>query len=241
MSERRFFSLPIPAVGETVQLSAEESRHALKVLRLQSGDRLQLLDGAGVLAEAEVLAAEGRLARCRILAREVQEPESPRWHLYIAPPRGRNFEAVLKMAVELGVSRIVPILCRYAVSRPEQTGENWNAAMITAAKQAINPWLPELLPPQDFASALAGAPVPGFVGAPGGAGKLAGAGGVFSSAREVAVWIGPEGGFSDFEMQALQDAGVQPVTVGRYVLRVETAVPVLLAYLRAVLNISGGC
>lgn len=240
MSARRFFSPVIPGVSETVQLSPDESRHALKVLRLQNGDRLQLLDGAGTLAEAEMLPPEGRQARCRVLTRKTLEPESPRWHLYVAPPRGRNFEGLLKVAVELGVFRVVPVICHFAVSRPEQAGENWTAAMIAAAKQAINPRLPELLPPQDFSAALAAAPKRGFVGAP--AGTATAVGGQCGHPRpgEVAVWIGPEGGFSAEEMQALQAAGVQAVTIGRFVLRVETAVPALLAYLRAGLDFCGG-
>ncbi len=240
MSARRFFSPVIPGVGETVQLAPDESRHALKVLRLQNGDRLQLLDGAGTLAEAELLPAEGRQARCRILTCKTLEPEIPRWHLYVAPPRGRNFEGLLKMAVELGVFRVVPVICRFAVSRPEQAGDNWTAAMIAAAKQAVNPRLPEVLPPQEFSTALAAAPKRGFVGAPAGTGSVVGVECGPGRPDEVAVWIGPEGGFSADEMQALQEAGVQAVTIGRFVLRVETAVPALLAYLRAVLEFSGG-
>ncbi len=240
MAARRFFAPVIPAVGESVQLSSDESRHALKVLRLQAGDKLQLLNGTGVLAEAEMLSASGKQVVSRILSRETQSHAIPRWHLYVAPPRGKNFESLLRVAVELGVYRIVPILCRFAVSRPEQVGENWSATMVAAAKQAINPLLPELLPPQEFSVALGSAPALAFVGAPANAGQNSQSQATFSAARDIAVWVGPEGGFADFELQALAAAGAQSITIGRYVLRVETAVPALLAYLRALQNILGG-
>ncbi len=222
-------------------LSAEESRHALKVLRLQEKERVRLLDGKGTLAEAEMLPPEGRLARCRILSRTQQEAESPSWQLYVAPPRGRNFESLLRVAVEFGVSRVVPVLCRYAVARPEQSSDHWRAALISAAKQAINPRLPEVPAPQAFSLALAAAPQPGFVGAPGGVGRpLREMVPALAACRQIAIWIGPEGGFSDFEMQALEAAGVQPITIGNHVLRIETAMPALLAYLRAGLELARG-
>lgn len=228
----RFFCPGLqPGTGTAVQLPEAEGRHAVKVLRLRPGDEVLLLDGAGTVATATLSEAsrDGRQVSCLISQSQYFPQPEQKIHLYVAPPRGKTFDLVLKMATELGVWQITPVICRYGVAKPSESSENWENILQTAVKQSVNPWLPAIAEPTAFSAALSGASLPGYYGAvprddqpprpfPSG------------STPVLAVWIGPEGGFSEEETQALYEKGYCPLTIGQWTLRVETAVAALLGY-----------
>ncbi|MDD4537543.1 MAG: RsmE family RNA methyltransferase [Lentisphaeria bacterium] len=226
----------------TVELPAAESTHALRVLRLQAGDRLQLLNGSGIRAEAELLPPTnaGRRqqeAHCRIIAVEHCPEPAIALHLYIAPPRGKNMDAVLRTATELGVKRITPILCRYGVAKPENDKDSWQQTLIAACKQSGNPFQPAISPLQTFHDALAGHDAAaGFFGAVPRDNDQPIRPGERPAPHSVSLWIGPEGGFSLEENEALHTAGLRALTIGPWILRVETAVPALLGALYGLLE-----
>jgi len=235
MQVRRFIVASIPASGDVVMLPPAEALHAGKVLRLRPGDRLDLLDGAGVRAEAELTdGGEGRRfagMACRVLRREAIPEPALHLRLYIAPPRSRLMGDVIRGATELGVRRVTPLLCRFGVSRPDAGArEGWRQDAETALKQSGNPFMPEIDLPQDFAAALQAATEPGVFGAVPRPGPAPTGDGGRRGGR-LGLWIGPEGGFAAEEEQALYDRGFTPLTVGPWVLRVETAVPALLGRL----------
>ncbi len=210
-----------------VMLSADESRHATKVLRLEAGDSVRLLDGDGSVATASIAAVSKRGDSVLCTVSEVVRHERPRLRirLYLAPPRAKVMDLAVRFATELGVETITPIICRYGVSKPEGGKENWRQTAIVACKQSGNPWLPTFDAPLPFAEALAAAlefPVVGMV--PRGRSNAA----MPSENRPIGLWIGPEGGFAPEEEEALIARDAFPLTVGPCILRVETAVPALL-------------
>jgi len=248
MQIRRFHCEEIGPVGTQVSLDEGESLHALRVLRLEPGDRLQLLDGRGLVAEAELSPPppganprKVRVAVCRILECRQMPPPSLSLALYVAPPRGKAFELVLREAVELGVAEIHPVLCDYGVARPEESPDGWRATLLAALKQSANPYLPHLESPLPLSEALATRPTgaSGLFGASPGAEAraltaqtahgMAPAPSADASRQE--IWIGPEGGFSPAEEALLLTHGLKPVTLATCILRVETAVPALTGYL----------
>ena len=243
MGLRRFYCPEIPAPSGCVDLPASESGHALRVLRLGAGDRLVLLDGKGVRAEAELLEPERtgrrRLARCRVIRREQLPPPEPRLRLLVAPPRGKGMELILRQATEMGVWRIVPILCQYSVRQQasEPAARAGHADIVAAAKQSGNAFFPELTAPVPFAAAIATTPGAGYFGDT--AGLAPAAPELQADSREISLWIGPEGGFSATERVELLALRQQPVCLGRWVLRVQTAVPALLGWLMGRLDDSG--
>ena len=233
----RFFCDVMPAAGGEAILDPEESRHAVVVLRLRPGDRLELLDGAGAIAQAELLepmAAAHRRdpLRCRILERWQAPIPNRRLHLFIAPPKGRLMHQIVRDATELGVWSITPVICRFSVSDP--AGKNpeslWRADVAEACKQSGNPFMPKLHPPQTFATALAGAPATGCFGA---VPRLATMPARLPNHGDLAVWIGPEGGFSDEEHQAMLERGIVPLATSPWILRVETAATAVLGALQS--------
>ena len=235
MQIRRFMVALIPEVGADVVLPAAEALHAGKVLRLRSGERVDLLDGGGVRAEA-VLSQAGVGRRfagmaCRVLRRECCLEPALILRLYIAPPRARLMGDVVRAATELGVRRVTPILCAFGVSRPDAEAlDGWRQDVLAAIKQSGNPFLPVLDAPTGFAEAVRDASEPGIFGAVP-RGGLGGQASTPLAGNCFGVWIGPEGGFAAAEEQALSAKGFTPVAVGPWVLRVETAVPALLGRL----------
>jgi len=232
---RSFFCPDIPAPGREALLDGEEARHALRVLRLQEGELLRLIDGRGNRASAQVLGAAGRNRRsaliCRILDRQTWFPPRRRLHLLIAPPRAKFMAQIIHVAVELGAWRISPVVCEHSVARPEADAgsAHWQAEAVAAGKQSGNPFLPTLDPPRPLAVALTEVATPGFYGAlpdsaPAAATLPAGEG-------IIPVWIGPEGGFSRAEQAALAAAGHRPLALGSWTLRVETAATAIIGYL----------
>jgi len=235
MSRRRFFCTNIAEPGQQVFLAEPEANHALRILRLRLGDEVELLDGDGCAALATVVEAcdnrrELRLG-LQINARHRQAPPPWQPRLLVAPPRGKLMSQIIRQAIELGVMRITPIVCAFSVACP-QSSEPWQHDLIAALKQSGSRFLPKIDPPCTFAQALATAGSQGVLGSPerGGGGAAA-----FADWQPGAVdiWIGPEGGFSAEEIQALRQGNVVPVRVGPNILRVETAAVALLAWLWA--------
>ena len=223
----------------SVALPESEALHASKVLRLSIGESLTLMDGLGHTATAvvETISRRGSELVCKV--DEVLQSPKPRYgiRLYLAPPRAKIMEQVVRFATELGVARITPILCQYGVSKPDGSKESWLQTAIVAMKQSRNPWLPSLDEPVAFNAALASAAECSFLGAvPATAATCLLPSPETCRQKGVALWIGPEGGFSPDEEKAIMGQGACPLTVGPCVLRVETAVPALLGALYTLLG-----
>lgn len=223
----------------SVMLPESEALHASKVLRLAIGDSLTLMDGLGHTANAviETIFRRGSELVCKV-DEVVQNPKPCLGiRLYLAPPRAKVMELVVRFATELGVARITPILCQYGVSKPDGSKDSWLQTAIVAMKQSRNPWLPILDEPVAFNAALASATECSFLGAvPATAASCSQPDPDVCRQKGVALWIGPEGGFSHDEEKAILGQGACPLTVGPCILRVETAVPALLGALYTLLG-----
>ena len=128
--------------GASVRLEKSENAHLFKTLRAAEGERCLLMDGRGNIGEAEVAAGRTLILRSRESA---APPEPPAVHLYIAPPRRQKMDQILKQCTELGVRRIVPVICERSVSLPDSDSINgrWTELMFEACKQSGNAFVPE--------------------------------------------------------------------------------------------------
>lgn len=226
--ERRFFCPQLPAAGETVVLDEREASHFARVLRGRPGERLWLLDGQGGSAEAEALEVAGHGKRLRVagrvLRRDQAAPPAPGLRLVVAPPRGKLMGSIVRQATELGAAVIQPILCERSVAQPDAGALGaWQQEAVEACKQSGNRFLPRLLPPATWQEVLAQAPATGYLGVVPGSGPAAPAQ-ALETAGLVDFWVGPEGGFTPAEETALLAAGLRPLALSPWVLRVETAV-----------------
>ncbi|OHE82141.1 MAG: hypothetical protein A2107_07805 [Verrucomicrobia bacterium GWF2_62_7] len=226
-------------------LSAAEAHHAVHVLRLKSGDTVNVFDGRGHEAQCAVCEISGDSVNLKLLAQSNAAPLPCRITLAQAVPK-KNMDLILQKATELGVSAILPLISeRTIVQLDEQDTkklERWKAICLEACKQSGNNWLPELHPPQkarDFFSGLAekknsyalklvaslqpdSRPLK----------KILADSPRVSAASSVLVLIGPEGDFTPAEINAAKSAGCSPLSLGPLVLRAETAALYALSIIR---------
>lgn len=213
-----------------ILLNRDESNHFAKTLRGKVGDSIHLLDGLGNRAIAIISEINRNSVRGKIKSiEEVSNPET-RIHVYLAPPRHNIMTPLIKQCVELGVWSINLIECDFSVSKPKDKKGAFESEIIAGAKQSGNPFFPEIHAMTKFTSALKGCSHPKFYGAvpvesidPESLTKKG----------DISLWIGPEGGFSPKEIQALKESGAQGITVGKWILRVETALIALLGVLNS--------
>ena len=232
----RFHVPPNQARGSEIYLSREESRHALNVLRLRSGDKVQVLDGAGAVLDCELLDFQSREACLKVLDRRLQPVDPFRITLVQAVVKGKAMDLILQKAVELGAHRIVPIIPERTVAavEGERAGdkrEKWHSVVVEAMKQSGNPWLPEVAVPVPFdeaLSSLAETDLNLLASLQPEAVHMHTAFKDHQARRKtrpssVSIWIGPEGDFTAGEIKRLVEGGGVSVSLGRNVLRSETA------------------
>lgn len=225
--ERRRLWIPPGRLQERVALEAEESHYLGRVLRLRQGDPLEVIDGAGGLWTA-CFEPPGhlRLEPWPRAPRQRSDPPRP-ITLALAVPR-RDAEVAWRMAVELGATRLQPLVAERGVVRQGMPLERWRSIVKEAIEQCERLWLPELAEPLASTSWFA-FPQPGVA-------LLACArqGEVSESRRSpcaeqappqapITLAIGPEGGWSPQEEALALAAGWQRLDLGPAILRSATA------------------
>ncbi|ACX51758.1 protein of unknown function DUF558 [Ammonifex degensii KC4] len=228
---RRVFVLP-EELGETkVILPPEESHYLLSVLRLRAGDRVAVHDGEG-RARAGIILRESR-GRVEVELGEYLSlpPEPPVFvTLFQGIPKGEKMDLVVQKATELGVSRIVPLLTERVVvqwdgERARKRRERWQRLAREAVRQCGRSTVPRIKEVTSLPQALEELE-PETVGIMPWEGErnLSLRSCLHSRhPRRVALFIGPEGGFSEREVALARERGVFTVTLGPRILRTETA------------------
>ncbi|MBK7384727.1 MAG: 16S rRNA (uracil(1498)-N(3))-methyltransferase [Flavobacteriales bacterium] len=210
-------------VPDLVQLPEEEAHHATHVLRLGVGDRIGLLNGKGVRAEAELV----EVSRKGCMAQVIKRVEHPRErtaliHIAIAPTKKMDrIEWFVEKAVEIGVDRIT--LLRTARSERVQVRmDRLERVAVTAMKQSQRTWLPTLDPITSLEDVLkASTFIQRYFGWCEGEHRSFME--VYDPARDGLILIGPEGDFTPAEADRMNARLVQPITIGSARLRTETA------------------
>jgi len=236
MSLHRFYLPPEQCHGPELLLSGGEAHHAAHVLRIRRGDRALVLDGAGGEYVTEVQDLEHTRARLTVLEKRAVPPPARELTLLQAIPKGKLIESIVEKATELGAARVVPLLTERVVMHLDQKtasekAKKWQAVAVEAIKQCGSAWLTRVERPstpaeflarhEPFDLALVGSLQPHarhprayFSEFQRQQGRLP---------KSVAIWIGPEGDFTEPELQSIEAAGAKPITLGPLVLRTETA------------------
>jgi 16S rRNA (uracil1498-N3)-methyltransferase len=227
MTRRRFFAPPsaFNFSKRTVTLSADEARHLREVLRLKPGDEVLVFDGAGKEFRAVVSQARREFAELEIHDEvEPARPESPlQITLALALLKGEKFDLVVQKTTELGVTKIVPLITRYADIKLRDESDaskrvaRWQRIALEAAKQSGRPVVPTIENPTPFESVLSPSNTCLLFSEKGGHGLTQ------IDTHAITAIIGSEGGWSDEELDQARAASAQIVTLGGRVLRAETA------------------
>lgn len=211
-------------VGKDYLLNEQESRHASKVLRLQGGDEVLLVDGKGGRYSAEITANVGKKTMVKVLHEEHIDCRSSHYlHLAIAPTKNMDRLAFfLEKATEIGVDEITPLLCRYS-ERKTIKDERLERVVVAAMKQSVKAFMPKINPLTKVEDLIAKAhPGAKYIAHCYDKAKLPLKALATQSVASL-VMIGPEGDFSLEEVELAEANGFQAVALGHERLRTETA------------------
>lgn len=216
---------------QSAVIGGEEAHHALRVKRLNVGDRLELLDGRGVRAlgvirETRKLGKQGWEIGVAIERVEHEARARPALHVLTGVPKGERFEMLVDQLSQVGAASWAMLRSQHATVDPsEHRLDRLSRIAGEASKQCGRAWSLTIEPERTFDDVLRER-------APLNAGSSASAcvvahvsGGEYraTGADEITLLIGPQGDWSERELQAARDAGVQIATFGQHVMRVETA------------------
>lgn len=210
--------------GNEYLLNEQESKHAIRVLRLGEGDEVLLIDGRGSKYQAVIAAKAGKRTLVHVTSKESVKCRSEhRLHLAIAPTKNmERLEFFLEKATEIGVDEITPLLCRYS-ERKVIKDDRLQRVVVAAAKQSVKAFMPKLnllTKVADFIKQehLGAKYIAHCYAMPKEALKD-----VAALAEGSTVMIGPEGDFSQEEVALATEHGFTAVELGKERLRTETA------------------
>ena len=224
--------------GGTVELTGPEGRHAAAVRRIGPGETIDLVDGLGKRATAAVLESSGSGLTLRVEALSEDPAPQPRLVLVQALAKGDRDDQAIEAATELGVDAVIPWQARRSIvqwrgERGRKAHRKWVEAVRAAGKQSRRAAFPEVEPLVDLAGLVrrvqaAAATVVLHEEA---TEPLAGAD--LPTSGEILLVVGPEGGISPEELDALAEVGARPMRLGHTVLRSSSAGPAAIAVLSA--------
>ena len=228
--------LPPSAWTETPFLEGDEAKHLAQVLRIQPDQWITVFDGLGNRAEAKVLSVSKQRIALMLDLAESKDIPLPEITLVQAIPKGKNMDWIVQKSVELGVSKIQPLVTRHTIASPSDSkADKWRRTALEACKQCGQDTIPVIEDPLTFEqwvakpqetelqliASLAENPV-----------NFRETLQSHPDLKSVTIAIGPEGDFSPEETESALAAGFIPVTLGDLVLRVETATLLSLSAIR---------
>ncbi len=219
----RFFSESPPENGRIV-LGREEARHLHKVCRLGTGDTVQVFNGRGSAWQAEILESSANSALLQTLSEPLVTRE-PTLSVSIASavPKGDRLDWLIEKATELGAERFIPLSTAYSVVDPRDSKlARLRRAVVESCKQCRRDTLMTIEPVMSWQELMSAADGPlKLLADPDG--RPPSDWPPIVSGRPVILAVGPEGGFSPAERSTALEREWQPINLGVYILRMETA------------------
>lgn len=219
----------IPDAPASIVLDEEESFHAATTRRQRNGDQVALIDGRGKWAVGVIHGVTRSAVSVRIQSCSRIEKRWPDLILACALPKGDRLRTMLSMIAQIGVATFVPLECERSVVKPggAVNVERWARIFRESCKQSHNPFLPTIeraTSPIDYVSRMLLERVPVLIADQSGVGVP-----TMSRPTAVVLCVGPEGGFSEAEKEAMLAAGAKRLGLGANVLRIETAAVVAVS------------
>lgn len=229
-----FFVMQEQIGPEEIRIEGSDVNHIRNVLRMVPGEKITISSRDDTTEyECEIAGFADDVITARILSSHEAAAELPnRIWLFQGLPKGDKMELIIQKAVELGAYAVVPVATKRAVVKLDKKKEEaklkrWNAISESAAKQSKRTIVPEVCPVMTFTEAVRFVEsfekkfIP-FEHAEGmdATRQLFGE---IQTGEQIAVFIGPEGGFEDAEIALAQEHGITPITLGKRILRTETA------------------
>lgn len=225
----RFYLANLPESGAAV-LEDLEAHHLIHVLRASPGDIVELFNGTGLVASAQITSLHKRDAKLQILGSHREDPSPRQIIVATAVPKGDRFDWLIEKATELGVTRIIPLRTARSVVDPRESKlEKLRQTVIAACKQSRRNHLLELESTttwSDFVTRELEQSA-SYIAHPGPTTRSASS--LWDGKSSIVFAIGPEGGFTDEEVELAVGRGAKPISLGPRILRIETAALALAA------------
>ncbi|WP_291569384.1 16S rRNA (uracil(1498)-N(3))-methyltransferase [Clostridium sp. UBA4548] len=246
----KFFILKENIHGDNCIIEGEDVKHIYKVLRLESGDKININDGEGTEYLGEVQDVNKKEVKVKLLEKvELNNESNLKVHLYQGMPKSAKMDLIVQKCTELGISKITPIFTERVVVRSELSEfkkvDRWNRIALEACKQSKRSLIPIINTPIEFEELLQDLKEYDLIIVPYENAQGQGIRYVVNEVRnkkikDVAIIVGPEGGFEESEIQSFKDLGAYIVTLGPRILRTETAGFTALSLLMYELGDLGG-
>lgn len=227
---------------KTVIIEGNDVNHIKNVLRMKAGEEISVSNGEdGREYRCGIVRIEEDRVVCELRFVKENGVELPsRVYLFQGLPKADKMELIIQKAVELGVYEVIPVetgrsVVKLDAKKAAQKTARWQAIAEAAAKQSRRRIIPQVSAPVSFAQALARAAemdiklIPYEL-----AEGMACTKQIFSNlgeGKDIAVFIGPEGGFEEKEIAGAKECGIQPITLGKRILRTETAGFTVMAWI----------
>lgn len=230
---RRFYAPIENFSNKQIVLNLEETRHLRDVLRLRAGEKAQIFDGEGreFLCEIEEISKKETVLK---LIEEISPPAHASnldLTLAVALLKGEKFDLVIQKAVELGVSKFVPLntkRCDVKLKDADKKSERWQKIALEAAKQCGRAKLMKIEKPADFAEFIKIAEGTKILFAERSGADFS----AIQAGKKITACVGSEGGWEDSEIELAKSNGFEIVTLGGRILRAETAAISIAAILQ---------
>lgn len=213
---------------ENILLDGEQARHISKSLRMRVGDMLCVTNGMGEDYGCQIEEITKDTVLLKVCYKQANSSEpSCKVTIYQGVPKSTKLEDIIQKCVELGVSKIVPVLTKRCVSRPDEKSANkknqrYSKIALEAAQQSGRGIVPQIAPMLTLKQALKDDNADTkIVFYEGGGEKLTSI--VNSDCKSVSIYIGPEGGFEKDEVELIESNGAKVATLGPRILRTQTA------------------
>ena len=244
------FADPCDVEGEILRIAGTEYNHIRNVLRLKQGEEISVSigdDGKEYRYGIETYEDEKVICRLRFV-RESDVELPVKVYLFQGLPKADKMDFIVQKAVELGAAAIIPVRMERCVmkldaAKAARKTERWQAIAQAAASQSRRSMIPEVMMPMTMKEAVAFAAektdvrlIPYELQEDDGSAKRY-LEGIRGNGRAVSVFIGPEGGFTPEEIVLARSAGIRPISLGRRILRTETAGLTVLSWLIYILEI----
>ena len=238
----QFFVAPSQITDKTVIIEGGDVNHIKNVLRMKPGEEIAVSNGQdGKEYRCGIVSIEEDRVICELrFVKEDGLELSSRVHLFQGLPKADKMELIIQKSVELGVYEIVPVETKRAVvkldaKKAKQKTERWQAIAEAAAKQSKRRIVPQVSEPITFGQALKQAEsmevklIPYELAE--GMERTKEVISHLPEGADIAVFIGPEGGFEEAEIAKAKENGVEPITLGKRILRTETAGFTVMAWI----------
>lgn len=234
MADRYFVDEPIS--GPQTRLEDEEAHHLAHVMRARAGDEATIFDGSGAEWQARVVHVGRNSVELEVIERRDVDRELPiELTLAVALPKGERQRWLVEKAVELGVSRLVPMKSERGVAQPvDKAFSRLRRAVVEASKQCGRNRLMDIAAPAEFGEIVACSPAADAIRAVVDPHGTQSAGALLAATKlaqvaELTWLIGPEGGFTEQELETARAHHWPIIDLGPRILRVETAAVFLAA------------